>query len=246
MLQRLLVILYQAPLVAIRRLFRAHEFVRWFALPDTFDEEWGVETAEIVPVFRLDAVGKHYCRAFRYQASGQQGTKHALDLLNVDYREFVFIDIGCGKGRVLLIAAQFPFRRVVGVEFSPQLVEECRANLDRVTKHPCCEIEVLCLDATLYDFPLDNLVLYFFNPFDSVVMQGVLDRLGKSLTEHPRNVWLIFAGSRISRALQRCEFLHVVSSDGGMFIYNNLRSEPSTANCRSSQEQIHPISESRL
>jgi SAM-dependent methyltransferase len=53
----------------------------------------------------------------------------ALAALPIKHEEFTFVDIGCGKGRALFIAAEFPFRRIVGAELAVELAQIARANV---------------------------------------------------------------------------------------------------------------------
>src|SRR5271166_6630819 len=64
-----------------------------------------------------------------YQPTDPALFHEMLESLNIDCREFVFVDIGSGKGRVLLMAADYPFQRVIGVELLPELHRVAQANL---------------------------------------------------------------------------------------------------------------------
>ena len=95
-----------------------------------------------------------------------------------DYSQYTFIDVGSGKGRVLFVAAEYPFRKVIGVEFSNALHDDAVANLKRY-KHSgrrCADIEPVLADARDFEFPNDNLVIYLFNPFGPEVMERMLAR----------------------------------------------------------------------
>ncbi|BCA53906.1 hypothetical protein W02_10460 [Nitrospira sp. KM1] len=96
-------------------------------------------------------------------------------------RQSTFVDLGCGKGRTLIIAGQFPFKRVVGVELSSQLYQAAVDNLTRyrIEKHrmQCKDIGVICGNALEFDLPRTDLFVYMYRPFLGPVFQGVLDRL---------------------------------------------------------------------
>jgi len=105
----------------------------------------------------------------------------------------VFVDFGCGKGRALLLAAEYPFRRIVGVEFFPQLVEIARKNLFsyRNPRQVCPDLEVVLGDAALFPIPDAPLVLYFNDPFDGHVLERVVLNIRRSLDHHPRPITVI-------------------------------------------------------
>jgi SAM-dependent methyltransferase len=109
-----------------------------------------------------------------------------------DYSNYTFIDLGSGKGRVLLIAAEYGFQKIVGVELKKDLHERAVRNIRncRGLKKECGGMECLNLNALDYDFPDENLVLYFFNPFGNEIMQALLNRLNASLDRCPRDVFL--------------------------------------------------------
>src|SRR6516225_8353137 len=74
----------------------------------------------------------------------------AISWLPIAHEAFTFVDIGCGKGRALMVASAFPFRRLVGVEISPELCEIARANTARRPEWPSpCIAQILALDAVL-------------------------------------------------------------------------------------------------
>jgi SAM-dependent methyltransferase len=114
--------------------------------------------------------------------------------LNIRHEEFVFVDIGAGKGRAVLMAAEYPFKRIVGVEYSSALTDVLKANISsyRNPNQKCFELEGLHQDATTYAIPLDKVVMFFHHPFESVVFQQILARIEQSLAHHPRKMLAIY------------------------------------------------------
>ena len=115
------------------------------------------------------------------------------DLPCKDLSEYTFIDMGSGKGRMLFVAAEYPFRRVMGVEFSYDLHEEALANIGtyRRGRLRCGAIESVHADAAAFEFPDEKLVIYMFNPFGPEVMRAMLANLERSLERSPRHVVLV-------------------------------------------------------
>ncbi len=94
----------------------------------------------------------------------------------VDFRDFTFIDLGSGKGRTLLMASDYPFRRIIGVELLPSLHKIAQENL-RLYKsktQKCFALESICGDATDFPLPADPLVIFLFNPFPESGMRRVV------------------------------------------------------------------------
>jgi SAM-dependent methyltransferase len=93
-----------------------------------------------------------------------------------DLGRFTFVDFGSGKGRVLLVASHYPFREVVGVEFSPALHEIAEDNICKYQSpaRRCQDVRSVCADAASFAPPEHDCVLYFNNPFAEPVFARVL------------------------------------------------------------------------
>ncbi len=115
------------------------------------------------------------------------------DLPCGDLSKYTFIDMGSGKGRMLFVASEYPFRKVMGVEFSGDLHEEAKVNIGTY-KHGrqlCGDIESVHADAATFEFPDEKLVIYMFNPFGPEVMRAMLANLERSLERSPRHVVVV-------------------------------------------------------
>jgi predicted RNA methylase len=127
-------------------------------------------------------------------------------LAAVDFERFTFIDMGSGKGRVLLMAAMYPFARVIGVEVQPQLHAIANRNImafsDPGRQSPL--IESICADAREFEFPPGNLVVYLFNPFPDYVLREVLAKLVASARREPRQIYVLY-----NAPFERQEFEHI-------------------------------------
>ena len=166
------------------------------AVDVAFDRENGVETAGIIPLQALDVSGRWAAQGHRYEATTPVLFHRAFEGLQIDLRRFTFVDIGAGKGRALLLASEYPFCRIVGVEFSRELVAVARRNVARWLEHDraCMDITLMCSDATEYELPPEPLVLYFFNPFEPPVMRSMLDNVVRSFRENPRPLFIVLRG----------------------------------------------------
>lgn len=105
-----------------------------------------------------------------------------------------FVDLGCGKGRVLMIASQFGFQRIVGVEFCAQLCRRARENVELFRRrYPSYSpIEIIESDVTHYEFRGDEIIFFLYNPFTSVVLAQLLENIARSVISAPRDIWLIY------------------------------------------------------
>ena len=110
------------------------------------------------------------------------------------FSQFTFIDIGAGKGRALLLASEFDFRRIIGVELLPELAEVARNNIRAFERRGMRSgIEVVCEDATSFVLPAEPAVVFLFNPLPQLSLHTFLENLERSLLQNPRPVYVVYA-----------------------------------------------------
>jgi hypothetical protein len=151
------------------------------------------------------------------------------DLPIADPSRYTFIDMGSGKGRSLFVAAEFPFRRVIGVEFVEDLHREASENIRsfRSPRRRSPKIESIHANAMDFAFPNDNIVLYLFNPFGPEIMARVRDNLMRSLAEHPRHATVLLLWPENSDLFANTPGLSLYTKTRRHHIYQN--STPPTA-----------------
>lgn len=145
-----------------------------------------------------------------YQATEPALFREMLESLKIEFREFTFIDLGSGKGRVLLMATDFPFRRIVGVELLPGLHRVAQENLAtyKSDSQKCFAVESVCGDALEFVFPPEPTVLYLFNPLPEEGLAKVIARLERSLRECPRPVFVLYHNPLLEHVLVDCTILN--------------------------------------
>lgn len=189
-----------------------------------FDKRFGTETATSVPRWKIhDVSSPNRLHATNYVPSRENDVLMLFRMLPIDPGEFTCIDFGSGKGKVLLLAAEFGFRKAVGVEFSPSLHAVAAANVDRYKQatNRDCEIECICQDAAEYPIPEGNLVIFLFGPFHEPVFMEVVKKLRQSLEVHDRPVYLINFGSPLAKAIEKIDFLKPLPGEAGRWVYSN-------------------------
>jgi SAM-dependent methyltransferase len=119
--------------------------------------------------------------------------KWALPVRSVS-RDDVFIDIGSGKGRAVLVAAvNYPFGRVIGVELAKELHETAQANMAAsANKVRAGKVELICADVREYEIPDDVTVIYMNNPVRGSIFGGLLDSISASQKRNPRRMRVIY------------------------------------------------------
>jgi len=160
------------------------------------DRRFRIATTGQVPTSELDVAPTQQEHAIQYQPTSSLDLAVLLDCVSrqTDLREFSFVDFGSGKGRVTLMASEFPFRSVAGVEFSAVLHKAACENIAtfRSTHQMCRDVTSICQDATDYQLPDGPIVTFFFNPFDAVIMSRVLSNIEKSVERELREVLCIY------------------------------------------------------
>jgi SAM-dependent methyltransferase len=144
---------------------------------------------------------------------------------NVNFADFTFVDLGSGKGRTLLMASDYPFRRIVGVELLPSLHQIAQENLRQYKSESqrCFALESICSDATTFPLPEEPLLLYLFNPFPEAGLRRVIANLEQSLNAHPRPVYVLYHNPLLERVLQESAALHKI---GATHQYSAFQSLP--------------------
>jgi SAM-dependent methyltransferase len=127
-----------------------------------------------------------------YQGSGWIDLRRMLRPGEVKPHD-VFVDLGSGKGKVVLLAARYPFARVIGVEISEQLNEIARRNLAAARgRRRAKQVELVTSDVLEYEIPHDATVVYLYNPFRGSLFDAVIAKLIASVDRNPRTVRLIY------------------------------------------------------
>lgn len=180
-------------LAKVRPAARRREAAR-IAADMAFDRQYGVDTGGNVRPAPGSVQGRNWIFGVSYQAVDTASFVEALNRVPIRHSEFTFIDFGSGKGRALLLAAGFLFKRIVGVEYCEELAEVARQNIRRfpTTAKRCGPIEVVSADAAEFPIPAGPLVLFFFNPFGEPVMQQVVHNVVASFRAHQRRVLVVY------------------------------------------------------
>lgn len=168
---------------------RVYRWARQNAGVVLFDRRYGIETYGRVDLSELGLAEEE--RVY-YIASNWGIVRKALRHFAIGPDD-VFIDIGSGKGRVVLEAARYPFKRVIGVELASELHGIAERNLRRTRQRVRCgAVELVNSDILDYDMPDDVTFVYMFNPFRGAIFRTVIDNLVTSLDRSPRPLHVIY------------------------------------------------------
>lgn len=168
------------------------EFRNRFSPPDWLRKKRRVDR-EFDALHGVDTGGYTYLKSLHIKsANWRDGTSHiaadpdefhsAMAALDIDFSRFTFIDLGSGKGRALMLARQYGFKQLIGVEFSAELVEIAKRN----------GIDTICADAAEYELPNEPTLLLLYNPFGGETMKRVAQHTRASLEKNPRELIVLY------------------------------------------------------
>ncbi len=144
--------------------------------------------------------------------------------LDLNWADFTFLDLGSGKGRTLLMASDYPFRRIRGVEILPELHQVALENIGKYPPQACPAIEAICADARQFEFPPEPTVLYLFNPLPGPGLAVVIQNLERSLREHPRAVYVVYHNPEHEYLLARNAVWSKLAGTRSYVVYSNQQS----------------------
>lgn len=184
-----------------------------------FDSKYNVETADRLFVSEMSATEAEKRQAIRYEPIESQQLIDALKMVPIKPTEFTFIDIGAGKGKVLFLAAEFAFKRIIGVEFDTYLARVIENNISSYSnpERQCDTIEVVNMNALDFQLPTGSIILFFYFPFRAPLLAGVLNNFGNRL-EDCLLIWITLEDAEETVINSRPE-LTLLSRQGEIPIY---------------------------
>jgi SAM-dependent methyltransferase len=185
-----------------------------------YDWDHGVDTTSATVHWRDRLLGVFHSA---YQPTEPALFHEMLHALAVNFTGFVFLDLGSGKGRTLLMAAEYPFRRIVGVELLPALDRVAQENFRKHTSaaQKCFALESVCGDACEFEFPAEPTVLYLFNPLPEAGLATVIENLERSLEAHPRKVFVLYHNPLLDRVVAKCSALRKTQGTHQYAVYES-------------------------
>ena len=191
-----------------------------------YDWDYRVNTTSGAVAWRDRLLGSFHSE---YQPTEPAAFHEMLDTLrqkfSVDFRDFTFLDLGSGKGRTLLMASDYPFRRIAGVELLPALHEIAKENIAQYKSETqkCFTMESICGDAGDFLFPDEPLVAYMFNPFPESGLRRVIANLERSLNDHPRPVYVLYHNALLEHVLSESAKLEKLGGTHEYSVFSNSR-----------------------
>lgn len=178
--------------------------------PHPFDLQYGVETGGWLSPVELQSGHLHDSHITAYHGTqpssfrgGLAQWQASMQRTGHSVEEFTLVDIGCGKGRVLMLASEHPFRRVIGLELNTDIAEVARENLRRWSEHPqaCRDIDVHIGDVLEFAPPPVPTLLYMYNPFDGDLFKRWAQKLAFTIQDRIEPLYLLYTYPRYEEHL---------------------------------------------
>ncbi len=185
-----------------------------------FDEIYGTDTAGFYDIHASALADPATDHASRYGATSPEAFAEYVDRLPITPASYAFVDFGCGKGRVVLLAAKRPFAEVTGIELLPELHAVAEANLAKFAPHQRCgPVRLLCQDARLYKPAARPHVFFLYNPFGEEILRVVIGNIEAGCGAHLADSYVVYINPQARRLFDTSPRWSIVADGGGAVIY---------------------------
>lgn len=166
-----------------------------FSADRRFDIKQGVDTCGFKSVSDLDIHNSLKSISCHYEPSSVKLVRSMLKSLPIDHSKFTFIDYGSGRGRVLLLASEYPYEKIIGVELAQSLHMTACKNITKWKSKAkqCNNIKSLNMNAVEFELPANPLVLYFFTPFIESAFDSVVNKILEQLKNNRYPIYIIYS-----------------------------------------------------
>jgi histone methylation protein DOT1 len=181
---------------------------RWY-LDRGFDRKHGTTTSRVIALASLEISSENVQHGVYYEPTPTRVFRHIMRGLTIAHERFTFCDLGSGLGRTLLLASDYPFHAIVGVEFSETLhrIAEENIRIYRSSRQKCFAIRSAWMDAAEWPIPDEPTVFFLYNPFLPPVMTRVLTNIKESLDRAPREVVIVYYNPLSAHVIEGFGFL---------------------------------------
>jgi hypothetical protein len=193
-LKNLLRLVYHAP--ALKGLLKNIPLIRNIYPHERthpIDVLYGIDTSGVVPVEYIHPDRSLTARIIPYIGSDPGVIRGALTALgNID--DYTLVDLGCGKGRAVVIGSEFPFRAITGIELSTKLANTARKNAAVVARTFPNRPGITIHEANVTEFqlPKGKLVLFLYHAFGRELLAQLLTKLESSLRSEGAHLFFVY------------------------------------------------------
>lgn len=203
-------------------LFLLNKNARTYLKDYFFDWIHGVDFCQRVSREEMDRV---ISDSTYYSYSDKRAIKELFNTFSIKQNDN-FIDIGCGKGLIIYALSTLPFSKIDGVEYSPQLAEIARQNIQKLGIN---KASIYNTDASQFENYANYNYYYMYNPFGEITMRSVISKIENSLIHNKRIIYVIYGNPVCHNIIIKNQIFKLVKihgqrvDSGGnkLYIYSN-------------------------
>lgn len=172
-----------------------------------FDLQYGTSTDGYIHAKDLESGNRNDLFITGYSAC-QPGILRKILQKIPNHQETIFVDFGCGKGRALVVASEFSFKKVIGVEIAPSLCKVASTNIAMIHRtfpdRPL--IELVQGDAAHFVIPPGRVVIFLYNPFHRKLVRRLVSNLEGSIDPERQKIYVVYCSPLWKEAFDRSRF----------------------------------------
>ncbi len=183
----------------------------WFTVINDIkgERKYHIKTSEINDLKALTITGENLKNGDIYLGSNYFLLEKSFDRIK-EFNKKSIVDFGCGKGRVLIVAARHHFTKITGIDFAKELCEIAKENITKNQfRYPNAKFIVRHMDAADYVVEDDDDVFFFYNPFNHLVLIKVIRSIQASLKTNPRKVYIIYLFPQLKILFEKTGFTEI-------------------------------------
>ena len=170
-------------------------FILWHEVSG--EKKYGITTSEPVELSKLTISNGNIKQSSRYEAVNYFILEALLSRLRTITNETSFTDLGCGKGRAMVVAAHYGFTKIKGVDFAKEVCSVAEHHLQNLpTQFPEMEYELHCQNVLEYEIEPNESVFFLFNPFSDEIISRFLEKVNISTAQYPRTIYFLYASPK--------------------------------------------------
>ena len=177
----------------------AQTFATLFSIVDdrylrSFDRKYRIQTSGFILLSNTSFNPARLRDATQYGPVNGWALRRFLLQLNLP-RILQFVDLGCGLGRAVILAGEYGFEKVIGVELAPEFCELARQNIAncRPPSGKLSPITILQMDALDFCAQTDADVFFMFRAFSLEFLGRILDLLANRARSRGKPVTIIYS-----------------------------------------------------
>ena len=161
------------------------------------EKKFGIDTSKPIELSQLTITGGDIRHSSRYEAVNFYILEALLKRLREICADNSFTDLGCGKGRAMVVAAHYGFTSIKGVDFAQEVCSIAEQHMQKISSQfPLMEYKVLCKNVLEYDIQPNESVFFMFNPFSDDTISGFLEKVNVSIEQYPRTIYFLYVSPR--------------------------------------------------